>query len=162
LDVETVEALADALCRYQGTVIFTSHDRHFMHKVATAVIEVRDGRVASYPANYDDYVYRIRKELEAGLRSEHTVRGLPPSDGAAEVGNRPLGGREERELQKKLKSVERKIARLDEEKQAIQARLLETTDPRDAQSLHEQLAALTTEVETHEEEWLSTYNELEA
>jgi ATP-binding cassette subfamily F protein 3 len=44
LDVETVEALAQALCDYKGTVIFTSHDRHFMQRVATAVVEVRDGR----------------------------------------------------------------------------------------------------------------------
>ena len=71
LDVETVEALADALCRYRGTVIFTSHDRYFMQRVATAVIEVRDSRVASYPASYEDYVYRVQKELETGLRSEH-------------------------------------------------------------------------------------------
>ena len=81
LDVETIEALATALCRYEGTVIFTSHDRHFMHRVATAVVEVRDGRVASYPASYDDYVYRVGKELEEGLRAEHTVRGTPPADG---------------------------------------------------------------------------------
>src|SRR3954452_19192362 len=45
LDVETVEALAEALCRYKGTVISTSHDRHFMQRVATAVIEVANGRV---------------------------------------------------------------------------------------------------------------------
>ncbi len=69
LDVESVEALAEALTRYQGTVIFTSHDRHFMHRVATHVIEVRGGRVVSYPASYDDYVYRIEKEIDAGLRA---------------------------------------------------------------------------------------------
>ena len=40
LDVETVEALAESLLAYQGTVIFTSHDRHFMNRVATTVIEV--------------------------------------------------------------------------------------------------------------------------
>ena len=45
LDVESVEALAEALIGYRGTVIFTSHDRHFMHRVATHVIEVRAGRV---------------------------------------------------------------------------------------------------------------------
>ncbi|MCA9167363.1 MAG: ABC-F family ATP-binding cassette domain-containing protein, partial [Planctomycetales bacterium] len=48
LDVDTVEALAQALCDYQGTVIFTSHDRHFMKRVATCVIEVRDGHVTNY------------------------------------------------------------------------------------------------------------------
>jgi ATP-binding cassette subfamily F protein 3 len=158
LDVESVEALADALCRYQGTVLFTSHDRHFMHRVATAVVEVRDGRVISYPASYDDYVYRIRQELEAGLRAEHTTRGTPPTESG---GRQKIGGREERELQKKLKSVERKIAKLDEEKKTINKQLLTATAAKDAQDLHQQLTTHSTEVEQLEEEWLEVYNELE-
>ena len=158
LDVESVEALADALCRYQGTVLFTSHDRHFMHRVATAVVEVRDGRVISYPASYDDYVYRTRQELEAGLRAEHTTRGTPPTEGG---GRQKLGGREERDLQKKLKSVERKIAKLDEEKKSINEQLLTATAAKDAQDLHKQLTTHSSNVEQLEEEWLDIYNELE-
>jgi ATP-binding cassette subfamily F protein 3 len=45
LDVDTVDALAEALTNYAGTVLFTSHDRHFMKRVATAMVEVRAGRV---------------------------------------------------------------------------------------------------------------------
>src|SRR5207302_11167560 len=48
LDVDTVEALAEALVGYQGTVIFTSHDRHFTKRVATCIVEVPDGLVAHY------------------------------------------------------------------------------------------------------------------
>jgi len=159
LDVETVEALADALLRYRGTVIFTSHDRHFMHRVATAVVEVRDGRVASYPASYDDYVYRVQKEVESGLRAEHTVRGASkPTPTAA----RKIGGREERELQKKLKSVERKIAKFDDGKKLLNEQLLAATDTKDAQQLHEQMTAIATEVGQLEEEWLEVFNALEA
>ncbi len=61
LDVETVEALAEALLQYQGTVIFTSHDRHFMRRVATNVIEVRDGSVKNYFGDYDNYLPVDRK-----------------------------------------------------------------------------------------------------
>jgi ATP-binding cassette subfamily F protein 3 len=159
LDVETVEALADALCRYRGTVIFTSHDRYFMQRVATAVIEVRDGRVASYPASYEDYVYRVQKELEAGLRSEHHVRGMPAT--GAKLTERKLGGKEERELQKKLRTVERKIAKLDEEKKELQQRLMTITTAADAQAAHQLLAAITTELQGLEEEWLAISGELE-
>ena len=159
LDVETVEALAEALCRYRGTVIFTSHDRHFMHSVATGVIEVRDGRVASYPASYDDYVYRVRKEVESGLRAEHTTRGKPaPADVAKP---RKLGGREERELQKRLKSVERKIAKLDDDKKSLHGEMRIVTDTKQAQELHDQLAAIGTQIEQLEEEWLEVFNALE-
>src|SRR5205807_10468140 len=55
LDVDTVEALAEALLEYQGTVIFTSHDRHFTRRVATCVVEVRDGRVTHYNGQYGAY-----------------------------------------------------------------------------------------------------------
>ncbi len=160
LDVETIEALADALCRYQGTVIFTSHDRHFMHRVATAVIEVRDGGVGSYPASYDDYVYRVRKELEDGLRAEHTTRGTPSEPTG--TASRKLGGREERELQKKLKSVERKIAKLDDDKKSIGNELLTETNAQAAQDLHQRLADAGAEVEKLEEEWLEVFNVLES
>ncbi len=159
LDVETVEALADALCRYRGTVIFTSHDRYFMQRVATAVIEVRDGRVASYPANYEDYVYRVQKELEVGLRSEHHVRGTPV--GTTAPATRKLGGKEERELQKKLRTVERKIAKLDDEKKELQNRLVTITVAADAQAAHTQLSTITNELQQLEEEWLAITSELE-
>jgi ATP-binding cassette subfamily F protein 3 len=154
LDVETVEALAEALKRYQGTVIFTSHDRHFMHRVATHVVEVRAGRVASYPASYDDYVYRVQNEIDSGLRAPHTVAtpGNVP-EAAADV--RKPSGRSDRDAQKKLKSVERKIAKLDDEKKSATAALLTVTEAAEAECLHAEVARLTAELATLEDEWLS-------
>ncbi len=159
LDVETVEALADALCQYRGTVIFTSHDRYFMQRVATAVIEVRDGRVASYPASYEDYVYRVQRELEVGLRAEHTVRGTPPV-GVKDAPRKP-GGKEERELQKQLRTVERKIAKLDQDKKTLQESLSTLTTMADAQAAHTQLATIATELAKLEEEWLAISSDLD-
>lgn len=68
LDVDTVESLADALTNYEGTVIFTSHDRHFTKTVASSIIEVRDSRVTIYSGQYDNYLYKVNKEIEAGER----------------------------------------------------------------------------------------------
>jgi len=153
LDVESVEALADALTRYQGTVIFTSHDRHFMHRVATHVIEVRGGRVVSYPASYDDYVYRMQKEIDAGLRAPHTV-ATPGNVPAATSAVRKSNGRADRDTQKKLKSVERKIAKLDDEKKTAAEALLTVTDVAEAQRLHDRVAQLTAELATLEDDWL--------
>ena len=78
LDVDTVEALAEALLDYQGTVIFTSHDRHFMKRVATCIVEVRDGRVTNYRGDYDAYLYTVNKEIEDGERELATARTKPP------------------------------------------------------------------------------------
>ncbi|HMP06788.1 MAG TPA: ABC transporter ATP-binding protein, partial [Lacipirellulaceae bacterium] len=140
--------------RYSGAVIFTSHDRHFMQRVSTAVIEVREGRVASYPGSYEDYVYRVRKELEAGLRAEHATYCAAAPAGAAAPAKRKLSGREERELDKRLKSLERKIAKLDQEKKDLNARLMEVTDAAAAKEVQERLAAVGDEIAQLEHEWL--------
>jgi ATP-binding cassette, subfamily F, member 3 len=164
LDVESVEALAEALARYQGTVIFTSHDRHFMHRVATHVIEVRAGRVASYPGDYDEYVYRVQSEIDSGLRAAHPVgphgAGAPPLvDGGAD---RKARARSDRDAQKKLKAVERKIARIDEEKRSVGEQLTTVTDAAEAKSLQKTLAELSDELSRLEEEWLTLSAELES
>jgi ATP-binding cassette, subfamily F, member 3 len=154
LDVESVEALAEALLGYSGTVIFTSHDRHFMHRVATHVVEVRAGRVASYPGDYDEYVYRIQTEIDSGLRAPHTTGAPKPGTAALPTVDRKARARADRDSQKKLKAVERKIARMDEEKRTISEKLITVTDAAEAQRLHAELAKLTAELTTLEEEWL--------
>ena len=72
---------------------------------------------------------------------------------AAAVGKKARA-RADREGQKKLKNVERKIARLDEEKRAVHERLLSVTDAAEAQRLHSQLTDLTGELTLLEEQWL--------
>src|SRR6266480_4754197 len=80
LDVDTVESLAEALLEYEGTVIFTSHDRHFTKRVATCIVEVREGRVTSYPGQYEAYLYKVNMEIEAGERELASTRvKLPPA-----------------------------------------------------------------------------------
>jgi ATP-binding cassette subfamily F protein 3 len=171
LDVETVEALAEALRRYKGTVLFTSHDRHFMQRVATAVVEVASGRVASYPGSYEDYLYRIHKELEAGLRAEHATynAGHSSKPGApgetASVGGhaspaKKLSGREERDLEKRVRAIERKIAKLDDEKKDLNAKLMQTTDAAESKRISAQLAAMAEEVAALEHEWLEASGNL--
>jgi ATP-binding cassette subfamily F protein 3 len=169
LDVETVEALAEALRRYKGTVLFTSHDRHFMQRVCTAVIEVASGRVASYPGSYEDYVYRVRKELEAGLRAEHAAynaghsskpNGESASMGGGGVATKRLTGREERELEKRVRALERKIAKLDEEKKELSAQLMQVTDAAESKRVRERLAAVSDEVAALEHEWLEASGDL--
>src|SRR5204863_62040 len=60
LDIRAKDILLNALGAYTGTVVFVSHDRYFIDKLATRVFEIGDGRVEVYPGNYEDY--RWRKE----------------------------------------------------------------------------------------------------
>ena len=130
LDVDTVEALAEALLDYQGTVIFTSHDRHFTKRVATCIVEVRDGRVTNYSGQYDAYLYTVNKEIEAGERELATARTkLPPAVAKpAKVSRTPRAQERTRRCARKSRPLERTIAQLDEQKRALNAQLLQSTD----------------------------------
>ena len=121
LDVDTVEALAEALLEYKGTVIFTSHDRHFMKRVATCIVEVRDGRVTNYSGQYDAYLYKVNKEIEAGERELASERDEAAAErGQARQGRRATCHANERDVRKEIKTLEKTIAQLDEQKRNAQ------------------------------------------
>ncbi len=65
LDIRAKDVLLSALSDYTGTVVFVSHDRYFLDKLATRVFEVADGGVNVYPGNYEDYVWR-KEQNKAG------------------------------------------------------------------------------------------------
>jgi ATP-binding cassette subfamily F protein 3 len=165
LDVDTVEALVDALLEYEGTVIFTSHDRHFTGRVATCIVEVRDGRVATYSGKYDDYLYRVNKEIEAGEREAAAVKvKLPPEvvkAREAKAAPRPVR-RGEADIRKDMKTVEKTIAQFDGQKRALEARLNEPTEPDELQRLCDELAEIAAELDTAEARWCQLQEELEA
>lgn len=159
LDVDTVDALAEALLEYRGTVIFTSHDRHFTRRVATCIVEVRDGRVTSYSGQYDVYVYKVNKEIEAGERELATARAkLPPAVTQAKLRPRK---QDERKAGKEIKALEQTIARLDEQKRTLNARLQESTNADEALGLHNEVEALTTRLSEAEERWCRLQEEIE-
>ncbi len=160
LDVDTVEALAEALIDYKGTVIFTTHDRHFMKRVATCVIEVKDGRVTNYNGDYDAYLYAVNKEIDDGERELAAQKmSKPPAEVLGAKGSKPKG-RDERALRKELSSVEKTIARLDDQKKTTQAQLMQTSDPKEALRLHNEVEAVTKELATAEERWCELSEEL--
>ena len=66
LDLDSKEVLLDALADYGGTLIFVSHDRYFVDRLASRVIEVGGGQALTYPGGYEDFLY-WKKQREAGL-----------------------------------------------------------------------------------------------
>jgi ATPase subunit of ABC transporter with duplicated ATPase domains len=56
LDMESIEALNRALAKYDGTVIFVSHDREFVSSLATRIIEIKDHKMLSFQGSYDEYL----------------------------------------------------------------------------------------------------------
>ena len=114
LDVETVEALADALLAYRGTVIFTSHDRHFMSRVATSIVQVRDGHVRNYTGGYDAYLYAMNQEIDGSATERAKGKSRAPAGGPKPKVRDKSAQQAERKRRKTIQNIERKIAQLDD------------------------------------------------
>jgi len=130
LDIESSEALIDALAGYGGTLLFVSHNRSFVNRLATHVWEVKDGGVVPYPGNLDEWLDRQdRLAAEAtreGASAPGGGNGAPegPGDGAtweaprgsdrerrrAQAEARNARYRLEKPLRDRLASVEARIA----------------------------------------------------
>ena len=164
LDVDSVEALADALLEYQGTVIFTSHDRHFLKTVATCIVEVRDGHVTNYSGQYEAYLYSVNKEIEAGERELAATQKtkLPPdavtSAPALAHNSAP---RTEKDIRKEMKTLERTIAQLDAQKKALTDQWLKSTKEAEALRLETEVETVTTQLDEAEERWSHLNEEVE-
>ncbi|MCA9127149.1 MAG: ABC-F family ATP-binding cassette domain-containing protein [Planctomycetales bacterium] len=160
LDVETVESLVEALLEYRGTVVFTSHDRHFMRRLATNIIEVRDGTAKNYGGDYDAYLYYINKEIEEGERARHPLSSKPQKKKSERVVETVVAV-DPRKIQKELKSLEREIRNLDSERVQLNDQLMTCSEPEKAMELHNQVKALEMDLGVAEQKWLELSAALE-
>jgi len=90
LDMRAKDVLLEALMKYTGTVVFVSHDRYFIDKLATRVFEIGDGKVELYPGNYEDYLWR--KQGGAARQTATIENDLVGELSAIRSMNRMAGG----------------------------------------------------------------------
>jgi len=79
LDLRAKDVLLDSLQKFTGTVVFVSHDRYFIDKLATRVFEIGEGRVEVFPGNYEDYLWR--KEGKGNAPPQAPLFSASASDG---------------------------------------------------------------------------------
>ncbi|MFN3153013.1 ABC-F family ATP-binding cassette domain-containing protein [Bremerella sp.] len=162
LDVETVDSLCEALDDYNGTVIFTSHDRYFVRRIATQIIEVSAGKVTHIPSDYEHYLYRLSQEIEQ--EDGNQVAAAITGDGRdADMAKeeRKQRNKEARAARKEVNKLESKIAKLDDERKALNKQLMEITDPAEAQKVHARFTAVADEIAELEGMWLEYQEQLE-
>lgn len=103
LDFETVEALTSALHNYEGGLIIVSHDRGFIGRVATKILEIYDGKLELYPGTYDDYCW----SLERGALSNRLS-----SEGGALLPQEPTEPSTSPQLRRNIKEERKRIESL--------------------------------------------------
>ncbi len=96
LDLRAKDVLLDALMKYTGTVVFVSHDRYFIDKLATRVFEIGDGKVEVYPGNYEDYLWRKQggsakqdEAIKQQLSIQEPARQIPSNGNQAAADAQP-------------------------------------------------------------------------
>lgn len=167
LDFETVEALTQALNAYEGTLIVVSHDRGFIKRVGTKVLEVTEGQVVLYPGTYDEYVWRLQNilslESSAPKEIQNTAKKSPSSSAAQAPPekNRKDLARDQRQLEKNLARFEKQMADLEEKNTVLNEQITTfASDPARLSELAETLAANTLKLQELETEWLKASEEL--
>jgi len=118
LDMRAKDVLLEALSKYTGTVVFVSHDRYFIDKLATRIFEIGDGRVEVYPGNYEDY--RWRKEGGAA-RLQEAVAAAPavvqPVNGngavSGESKSKRLNPIKRKQMEERVRELEQEITRME-------------------------------------------------
>ncbi len=78
LDLRAKDVLLEALMKYTGTVVFVSHDRYFIDKLATRVFEIGEGKVEIYPGNYEDFLWRKQGRTAVAVEVPKPPRASSP------------------------------------------------------------------------------------
>ncbi len=121
LDLVSREVLEAALAGFPGTIVFISHDRYFINRIATSVIEVADARLTTYLGDYDNYLAVKSRPTEAAAGREPAGPGAKAmaEPHAAGPPAKPRASREVREIRRRLDEVERQIHTLEERLTAL-------------------------------------------
>jgi ATP-binding cassette subfamily F protein 3 len=151
LDVATRERLEETLASYSGTLVFATHDRYLVDRLATRVFEVADGHVRGYVGNYS--AYRRTKDAEAAAAT-----APPPQPARSHTDERARGGsdpRAQRRLAAEVRELERQVAGAESRLREAEARLSApgALGVEALRALAKEHAALTAEVATLTARW---------
>jgi ATP-binding cassette subfamily F protein 3 len=172
LDMASINALVSALKPYEGTLVFVSHDVHFIRSLATTVLHINAGKLTPYAGDYDYYLDKSGAASARGGLVAALSNHRPAEKSASPVVDKPKLGLKEIKQQRRAEAEARKAAaaarrqsearhrELEQRIIALETRqrelaaILETA-PNDATSfpLHRELADLTEELEQANEEW---------
>jgi ATP-binding cassette subfamily F protein 3 len=121
LDMRAKDVLLTALEEFTGTVVFVSHDRYFIDKLATRVFEVGDGAVHVFPGNYEEYVYRKTNQTPPPPAVKEIREARTPAASVSQQASvqadkeRRLNPIKLRQIKERQRSIEDEITRLEAE-----------------------------------------------
>ncbi|MBO8945371.1 ABC-F family ATP-binding cassette domain-containing protein [Listeria monocytogenes] len=171
LDIESKEVLEAALIDFEGTILFVSHDRYFINRIASKIVELAPEKATVFLGDYDYYQEKLAEEKElARLDAEDRRKKGEQVEATSSV--RKLNYQEEKEQQKLLRQRKRKLEEVEKSMEATDEKIaeleLQLTNPEVFQD-HEKALEITQELDAVKadgeklmEEWEQISEELES
>ena len=162
LDIDSKEVLENALIDFDGTLLFVSHDRYFINRVATQVLELSEEGSTLYLGDYDYYLEK-KAELEALAAAQ--AEAEPASSTEEVVSNdyhlQKQNQKELRKITRRIEQLEAEMEELDQKIQAITETMHNTNNAEDLVQLQSELDQLTVQQEAVLEEWAELSEQVE-
>ena len=153
LDIDSKEVLENALIDFDGTLLFVSHDRYFINRVATHVLELSEKGSTLYLGDYDYYVEKKAEvemsQTEETSTSNQAKEASPVNDYQAQKESQ----KEVRKLMRQIENLEAEIEELESQSQAISEQMLETNDAEKLMELQVELDKISHRQEEAMLEW---------
>ena len=170
LDMRAKDVLLTALQEYNGTVVFVSHDRYFIDKLATRVVEVEDGKIHVYPGNYEDYLWRKQGGGSVPAPADESpAAATPPPTSVETVASEPakapatrLNPIKLRQMKERSHAIEDEITRLEVEIGDYEAALGNFVNVEETKRITELLGARRADLEALMMEWEDVAQLIEA
>ena len=162
LDIDSKEVLENALIDFDGTLLFVSHDRYFINRVATQVLELSEEGSTLYLGDYDYYLEK-KAELEALAAAQ--AETVPVSSSEEVTSNdyhlQKQNQKELRKITRRIEQLEAEMEELDQKIQDITETMHSTNDAADLVQLQSELDQLTVQQEAVMEEWAELSEQVE-
>ena len=162
LDIDSKEVLENALIDFDGTLLFVSHDRYFINRVATQVLELSEEGSTLYLGDYDYYLEK-KAELEALATAQAEAEAASSTEEVTsnDYHLQKQNQKELRKITRRIEQLEAEMEELDQKIQAITEIMHSTNDAADLVQLQSDLDQLTIQQEAVMEEWAELSEQVE-
>ena len=177
LDMRAKDVLLKALLDFNGTIAFVSHDRYFIDKLATKVFAIGDGKVVTYPGNYEDYLWQagsaggegertpkeaVSDSLKSALQLSNGEQTRQNGSAPAQTPKRRMNPIQAKKLRKRVDGLEDEISRLESEISELEKRMVrDASDHQKSSDILTQMETLRVTAADREQEWTQLTEKLE-
>lgn len=156
LDIDSKEVLENALIDFDGTLLFVSHDRYFINRVATKVLEISENGSQLYLGDYDYYLQKKAEQEELAqltINSQQEGQSSQPDSKISDYQTQKANQKELRKLNRRISEIEEELEDIESREQEINEAMMTTNEATQLMDLQKELDAITNQQDILMLEW---------